>query len=141
MKAQPARPIDTPRSLPNLAPSAAPVQAPGIEVYETTPNEVAQFYRKNQVFAADWLKGKTIRISARLGGVSNNIFGGDRAAIVFFTQLDDFLSPDVIYWYEASSREQIGKLVKGQMVTVDGSFEEGSWSGDLTFRGTAIYTN
>lgn len=125
-------------------PSDQPVPAPAPpadsagEIVKTTPEELVRFFADNQVKATDWIKGKRIEISAPLYTVSNNFFGGDKAAVVFEAQTGSFLKPKVAFWFDGEYRKRLGDLRDGQRVTCVGVFEEQEFGGDLQFRGTEL---
>ena len=103
-------------------------------VVETTPLELFRYFGENEVQAADWLKGKRVRIKAPVGTVSNNANGGDRVAVT----LSSASRSSVDLWFDGPFRGQVGQLRKGQIVIVEGIFEKQSRKGDLTFEGLSI---
>jgi hypothetical protein len=66
------------------------------------------------------------------------MFGGDRAAVVFKIKTGGFIEPTIDFWFDGSFRSQIGNLQEGQMVTVEGSFKEQQFGGDLKFEGLSL---
>jgi hypothetical protein len=116
-----------------------PQQQPlNIEVLVTTPEDLIREFGTNSVAATDWLKNKRVQVTAPVSYVSNNMFGGDSAAVVFKVRTDDFLQPSVTFWFEGEFRNQVGSIQEGQTVTVEGTFEEQEFGGDLKFEGTSL---
>ncbi len=108
------------------------------QVLVTTPEELHRAFDENSIKATDWIKNKRIQITAPIYSLSNNMFGGDRAAVVFKIKTGGFIEPTIDFWFDGSFRSQIGNLQEGQMVTVEGSFKEQQFGGDLQFEGLSL---
>jgi len=108
------------------------------EKVTATPLELVKYFDENPVAALDWIKNKTIVITAPISHVSNNMFGGDRVAVVYKANLGTYLDPTVVFWFDAEFRSAIGQLRDGQTVTCEGTFVEEEFGGDLKFKGTAV---
>ncbi|HWP31463.1 MAG TPA: hypothetical protein VNK96_07060 [Fimbriimonadales bacterium] len=124
--------------MPAVSDSTPPMNSSS-QVLIITPEELITAFEENPVRAKDWLKGKIVQVTGELSHVSNNLFGGDRVAVILLVNLDRFMKPTVIFWYDGSFRDQVvSKLSKGDIVTCQGIFDEEELFGDLTFKGLSL---
>jgi hypothetical protein len=110
-----------------------------VEVVSASPEELMQWFSDNPVRAEEWLKGKSVRVTGKLSHVSNNMFGGDRFAVVLDVNVQSMFKPTIQFWFDGSFRAQAAELVRGQSVTCEGTYEEQEFGGDLKFEGTGLH--
>lgn len=100
-------------------------------------------FKDNSVRAQDTYGGKLLRITAPVYMVGNNMFGGDRAAVVLqdVTQKGSFMPTHAEFWFEPSFRPQISQLSEGDLVTCEGVLIDQQFGGDLKFEGRSLTKN
>jgi hypothetical protein len=82
-------------------------------------NGILDRFETNSVAAKDYFLGRRVGIYGTVLTVSNNAFGGDRAAVILDT--NDGTTIDV--WFDGSARKQIGTIRPGTTVYMTAIYE------------------